>query len=73
MSKFEYGKRDRERSREFITKIETDSEITTPNLNNTRYRAKIPFYKGPCKSKNLFSCMDRPVIDESFYIVEKKY
>jgi hypothetical protein len=25
------------------------------------YNSKVEMYKGPCKTKNLFSCCDRPV------------
>lgn len=36
------------------------------NENNSKMMS---LYKGPCKTKNLFSCCDRPVNDQQYEVV----
>ena len=49
--------------------LETDYDVgkrRSYNLRDLDERNRIIFYKGPCKSKNVFSCMDQSVKSEEF-------
>lgn len=40
---------------------------------NKKLSDNVNFYKGPCKTRNIFSCIDANVDDTEIHIIEPKY
>ena len=43
------------------------------DIVSTGDNKNLNFYKGPCKTKNLFSCFDESLSNQSFHFMEDHY
>ena len=57
----------------FETEVDMNSRRVSNMLGSRGEKERIIFYKGPCKTKNIFSCMDQSVNSEEFEVLEDHY